>query len=485
MNRNQLAAVESHRFHLPGVMVQIEPKRSYERPSFAAHLIGYLGEIEESQLNRKRGQGYKLGDYVGKYGVEMEWEERLKGKRGGRQVEVDAAGRQLRVLQEVSSKPGHNLILTLDTRLQQRAENALAGKAGTIIAMDPNNGDILAMASSPAFDQNQFIRGFSVSQWQDIVENPLHPLENKGIQGQYPPGSTFKPVLAAAALEEGFVEPESSLVCLGEYHLGDHSYRCWKKKGHGRLALYEAVVRSCDIYFYQLGQKLGVDRVAKYARLFGLGRQSRIRLNNEAQGLVPTSQWKLKRYGIPWQKGEDLVLAIGQGFILVTPIQMALFYAAIANGGKLLKPRVVLRVEDTGGRTIKAVEPEIVGRVNLKADTLSFLQRALTGVVQEPFGTGRAARLAGIEVAGKTGTAQVVRMAKDEPEQKDLSRIPYKYRDHAWFVGYAPAEAAEVVVVTLVEHGGHGGSAAAPLVHQVMEEFFKTRPSRKVAQRSN
>jgi penicillin-binding protein 2 len=488
MDRDQVAAVETHRFNLPGVMVQIEPRRSYEMPSFAAHLIGYLGEIEEAQLKDMRHLGYKLGDYVGKYGVEMEWEKELKGVRGGRQVEADAAGRQLSILREVAPQPGHNLILTLDTQLQLRAESSLEGKAGAIIAMDPTTGDILAMASSPAFDQNQFVKGFTPSEWQAIVDNPLHPLENKAIQGQYPLGSTFKPVVATAALAEGLVDPETTFSCNGEYQLGNQVYRCWKKRGHGKIALYQAVVQSCDIYFYQLGQKLGIDLMSAYAQRYRLGSRTLIRLNNEAGGLVPTAQWKLRRFGVPWQKGEDLVIAIGQGFLLATPMQMAVFYAAIANGGKFLRPRVVLRVEDPDGGVVKNVSPEILGNLNVSRDTISFLQHALRGAVNEPRGTGRAAQLRGrlrsITVAGKTGTAQVVRAPEDEEEEQDESEVPYEFRDHAWFAAYAPAEAAEIVVVVLVEHGGHGGSTAAPLARQVMEEYFKNRPPVQEARRA-
>ena len=482
MTRDQVAAVETHRFHLPGVMVQIEPRRSYERPSFAAHLIGYLGEIEESQLKDKRERGYKLGDYLGKYGVELEWEEWLKGQRGGRQVEADAAGRQLRILREVRPQPGYNLILTLDTKQQLRAELALERKAGSIIALDPNNGDILAMASSPTFDQNQFVRGLSPSEWQAIVDHPQHPLENKAIQGQYPLGSTFKLVVMAAALEEEVIEPETLLSCYGEYRLGNHVYRCWKKRGHGQLALYQALVQSCDVYFYQLGQKLGVDRMAKYARRFGLGRKTSVRLNNEARGLVPTADWKLRRFGVPWQKGEDLVIAIGQGFLLATPIQAAALYGATANGGRLFRPRVVGRVEDADGRLLHKVDSEVIGKLMLKPSTIAFVQEALKGVVQEPRGTGRAARLPGISVAGKTGTAQVVRMPSDGNGGQDEDKVPYEFRDHAWFIAYAPTESPEIVVAVLVEHGGHGGSAAAPLARQVMEEYFKNRPPAQEAE---
>ena len=488
MNRDQVAAVETHKFNLPGVMVQIEPRRSYEMPYFAAHLIGYLGEIEESQLKEKRHQGYKIGDYLGKYGVEMEWESELKGLRGGRQVEADAAGRQLSVLREVAPEPGHNLVLTLDTQLQLEAENALKGKAGAIVAMDPTTGDILAMASSPAFDQNQFVRGLTPSEWQAIVDNPLHPLENKAIQGQYPLGSTFKPVVATAALAEGLISPETTLTCTGEYQLGNQVYRCWKKRGHGQIDLYQALVQSCDIYFYQLGQKLGIDLISAYAQRYRLGSRTLIKLNNEAGGLVPTAQWKLRRLGIPWQKGEDLVTAIGQGFLLATPMQMAVYYAAIANGGRFMRPRVVLRVEDPEGVVVKNVSPEILGKLNVNPNIISFLQKALEGAVNEPHGTGQAAKLSGrlrnIKVAGKTGTAQVVRAPEDEEKEGDESETPYEYRDHAWFVAYAPAEAPEIVVVALVEHGGHGGSAAAPLVRQVMEEYFKNRPQVQEARRA-
>ncbi|MBW2581911.1 MAG: penicillin-binding protein 2, partial [Deltaproteobacteria bacterium] len=441
-----VAAVETHRFNLSGVMVQIQPRRSYERPSLAAHLIGYLGEIGEAQLKKRQNQGYKLGDYLGRYGVEMEWEVELKGQRGGRQVEADAAGRQLQILREIPPQPGHNLVLTLDTQLQLEAERALEGKAGAIVAMDPNTGDILAMASSPAFDQNQFVRGFTPGEWQAIVDHPRHPLENKAIQGQYPLGSTFKPVVVAAALAEGVIEPETKLTCNGEYRLGNQLYRCWKKRGHGEIALYQAVVQSCDIYFYQLGQRLGVERMADYARRFRLGSRTLVRLNNEAGGLVPTARWKLRRFGVPWQKGEDLVTAIGQGFLLATPIQMGVFYAAIANGGVLVKPRVVMRVEDADGRVVKKVQPEAVGKLDLSPSVIAFLQRALEGAVQEPKGTGRAAllpgKLRGLRVAGKTGTAQVIRMAEDDEEEGE-SQVPYKFRDHAWFVAYAPAEAPE------------------------------------------
>jgi penicillin-binding protein 2 len=482
MSRDQLAAVESQRFYLPGVVVQIEPKRSYERESVAAHLIGYLGEIDEAQLKDKRYRGAKPGDYLGKYGVEMQWESELNGQRGGRQVEVDAAGRQLRVLKEVAPLPGHNLVLTLDERLQHSAEEAIDSKAGAIIAMDPNNGDILAMVSSPAFDQNQFVRGLSPGQWQAIIGNPMHPLENKAIQGQYPPGSTFKPIVAAAALEERVAKPETTLMCQGKYQLGNRDYRCWQKKGHGLLNLHQALVRSCDVYFYQLGQKLGVDRMAEYARRFGLGSRTLIQLSNEARGLVPSSQWKLRRFGIPWQGGEDLVMAIGQGFLLVTPMQMAVFYAAIANGGYLVQPRVVERVEDAKGGTIQEIDPEIRRQVGLKPETISFLRQALTGVVQEAGGTGGAARLPGINVAGKTGTAQVIRMADDDSREQRENEVPYEFRDHAWFVAYAPAEAPQIVVAVMMEHAGHGGSAAAPLARQVMKEFFSTGEPVKQAQ---
>jgi penicillin-binding protein 2 len=483
MTRDQLAAVESHRFYLPGVVVQIEPRRSYEWPAFAAHLIGYVGEIDERQLKDSRYVGYRQGDYLGKYGVEQQWERVLNGQRGGRQVEVDSAGRQLRVLREVPALPGQNLVLTLDANLQRRAEEALNGKAGAIVALDPNNGDILAMASSPAFDQNRFIRGLSTKDWQGLIDDPLHPLENKAIQGAYPPGSTFKPVVITAALEEGVAEPGTTMVCQGQIYFGNRFYRCWEKRGHGRLDLYQALVRSCDVYHYQLGLKLGVDRMAEYARRLGYGSRTLVGLSNESRGLVPSSEWKLKRFGIPWQKGEDLSIAIGQGFLLVTPLQQAVGYATLVNGGKIVQPRIVQRVESPEGAVLEAVQPEVLGEAKLKPTTMEFLRRAMTGVVQDQGGTGKAARLPGILVGGKTGTAQVVRMADNEPTNRDLNSVPYEYRDHAWFVCFAPAEAPQIVVAVLVEHGGHGGSAAAPLARQVMEEFFQIKPPTQTVQK--
>jgi penicillin-binding protein 2 len=483
MTRDQLAAVESHRFYLPGVVVQVEPRRSYEWPAFAAHLIGYVGEIDERQLKDGRFVGYRQGDYLGKYGVEQQWERVLNGQRGGRQVEVDSAGRQLRVLREAPALPGQNLILTLDANLQRRAEEALSGKAGAIVALDPNNGDILAMASTPAFDQNRFIRGLSTKDWQGLIDDPMHPLNNKAIQGAYPPGSTFKPVVDAAALEEGVAEPGTILGCQGQMYFGHRFYRCWEKKGHGRLDLYQALVRSCDVYHYQLGLRLGVDRMAEYARRLGYGSRTLIGLSNESRGLVPNSQWKLKRFGIPWQKGEDLSISIGQGFLLVTPLQQAVGYATLVNGGKIVQPRIVQRVESPEGAVLEEIQPQIVGDAKLKPTTMEFLRRAMTGVVQDPGGTGKAARLPGILVGGKTGTAQVVRMADNELRNRDLKSVPYEYRDHAWFVCFAPAEAPRIVVAVLVEHGGHGGSASAPLARQVLEEFFQIKPPAAVAQK--
>jgi len=483
MTRDQLAAVESARFYLPGVVVQIEPRRSYEWPAFAAHLIGYVGEIDERQLKDSRYLGYRQGDYLGKYGVEQQWDRVLNGQRGGRQVEVDSAGRQLRVLREVAALPGQNLVLTLDANLQRRAEQALSDKAGAIVALDPNNGDILAMASSPAFDQNRFIRGLSTKDWQGLIDDPMHPLENKSIQGAYPPGSTFKPIVITAALEEGVAEPGTTLGCQGQLYFGNRFYRCWRKEGHGRIDLYQALVRSCDVYHYQLGLKLGVDRMAEYARRLGYGSRTLIGLGNESRGLVPSSQWKLQRFGIPWQKGEDLSIAIGQGFLLVTPLQQAVGYATLVNGGKIVQPRIVQRVESPEGAVLEEIEPQVLGEAKLKPTTMEFLRRAMTGVVQDPSGTGTVARLPGILVGGKTGTAQVVHMADNEPRNKDLNGVPYEYRDHAWFVCFAPAEAPRIVVAVLVEHGGHGGSASAPLARQVLEEFFQIQPPTQRAQK--
>ncbi len=467
----ELSLIKIHKLDLPGVIIEVEPTRNYPLGQFASHLIGYVGEIDERELKSAKFPNNEMGDFIGKGGVERRWHNYLDGIRGGRQLEVDVLGRNLKVLGETNPHPGKNLFLTLDHRLQKLAEDLFKGRAGSIIAMNPKNGEILALASSPSFDPNAFARGITFDEWESLITDPLHPLENKAFQGQYPPGSVFKVVVAVAALEERVLSLNTQIVCRGRHRCGNHIYRCWRRGGHGTMELHTALVQSCDVFFYQVGQRLGIDRIARYARAFGLGTPTGIDLKDEKSGLVPTSQWKLERYGIPWQEGETLSCAIGQGFFLVTPLQMAVATSAVANGGIIYRPQIVRRIEDTDGRVIKEFVPTSKGHLPVSSETLSILKDGLFGVVNEPRGTGWRARSKMVTICGKTGTAQVVRL--DENKGRDEKDVPYLHRDHAWFVAFAPKEDSEITVVVLLEHSGHGGAAAAPIAKEIIDEYFR------------
>jgi len=469
MNWDQLSILETHRYELPGVVIQVKPRRRYLQERLAPHVIGYLGEISPEQLTQTEYGLNRPGDLIGQCGVEQVWERHLHGRRGRRMVEIDASGRVLRVIKQVPPFPGKNLRLTLDARLQRAAQAALGQTAGAVVALDPNNGEILAMASTPTFNQNEFVKGISGERWRQLVSDPLHPLENRAISGQYPPGSIYKIVVAAAGLAEGVITPETTITCTGGYPFGNRTFRCWKKGGHGSVRLHRAIVESCDVYFYEVGRRLGVDRLAKYAKMFGLGERTGLGLVNEKPGLIPTSDWKKKRFGEPWYEGETISVAIGQGFNLVTPLQMAQVMAVAANGGVIHRPHLVKNITDPYGRIIKTVEPEVIHRLDLPVGLFKALQEALIGVVNQPGGTGRRAKLEGITVGGKTGTAQVI--GQKGPDQT-LEKTPYKYRDHAWFVACAPMDRPQIAVAVLAEHSGHGGSVAAPIAKQVLEAFF-------------
>ena len=464
-----VVAVETHQLDLPGVSLRARPRRSYADGPMAAHVLGYLGEINQKQLRLLKDQGYVIGDEIGQYGLERRWETLLRGQSGGQQVEVDALGRRVRVLHEVIDIPGDSVHLTLDRQLQEAAHEALDGKQGTVVALDVNSGAILAMASTPAFDPNVFARGIKNEEWNSLIKDRLRPLNNRAIQGQYPPGSTFKIVMAIAALEEGVVNPDAYIQDPGFFPFGNRNFRDWKKGGHGAVNLHKAIVESCDTYFYQLGPKLGVDRIAKWSRAFGLGEKTGVALDHERNGLIPDTEWKRRKLRQPWFPGETISVAIGQGYVTVTPLQLANMMAAVANGGKLYRPYLVTKVESVDGATVREYGPELMRKVELKPETLSRLHRALADVVHAPGGTGGAARSPLIQVAGKTGTAQVIEMKGAYLKSEELS---YFNRDHAWFVAYAPLDKPQIAVAVLVEHGGHGGAVAAPLAKKVFETFI-------------
>ena len=465
-----VVAVETHQLDLPGVSLRVRPRRSYVDGPMAAHVLGYLGEINQRQLKTLQPRGYVLGDEIGQAGLERRWEELLRGQSGGQQVEVDALGRRVRVLHEVTDVPGHTVYLTLDRQLQAAAYEALKGKEGTLVAVDVSSGAILALVSTPAFDPNIFARGIKSEEWNSLIKDRLRPLNNRATQGQYPPGSTFKIIMAIAGLEEGVVQPESSIQDPGFFPFGNRQFRDWKKGGHGSVNLHKAIVESCDTYFYQLGPKLGVDRIAKWARAFGLGEKTGIALDDERTGTIPDTEWKRRRFRQPWFPGETVSVAIGQGYVTVTPLQMANMMAAVANGGKLYRPFVVQKVESLDGATTQEYGPQLIRTITMKPDTLQRVRKALADVVHGPGGTGGAARTPVISVAGKTGTAQVIEMKGAYLKSEQLS---YFNRDHAWFVAYAPVDKPRIAVAVLVEHGGHGGEAAAPVAKKVFEKFME------------
>ncbi len=465
-----LAYVENSRFKLPGISIEVLPRRDYLFNNLSSHIVGYLGEINKNELNKLRWDNYEIGDQIGKTGLEKLYEQSLKGEKGRHYMEVDARGFEQRRLKGQKPLPGNDIRLNIDLALQQTAEKAIEGRAGAVVAMEVNTGRILALASSPPLKLEEFVGGISSKSWKSLLDNPLHPLVNKSIMGQYPPGSTYKIVSALAALSEKVINTESVLYCAGSLSFGNRRYGCWKKSGHGAVNLKKALAESCDVYFYQVGQKLGVDTLARYAKSMGLGNKTGIELQNEKGGLVPTSAWKERKHKEPWQKGETMSVVIGQGFNLTTPLQIAQMTAATVNGGILYRPQLINAVIDPDGNIIEEFSPVVEGKVSASKRTLLFVRKALVAAVNDKHGTGGAAKMENITVGGKTGTAQVVRLAhlKGIPEEK----IPYKYRDHAWFTSFAPAEKPEIAVTVLVEHGMHGGSEAGPIAKEVMTKYF-------------
>lgn len=474
LDRDCLARIEAQLVRLPGVEIELDSKREYKWNAKAAHLIGYLSEITEAELKSEKYRGYYAGEDIGKVGVESAFEKYLHGSRGGRQLEVDAAGRRVRLLEEHLPIAGRNLWLTLDMDLQRTAESLLEDKTGAIVAVDPTDGAVLAFASSPSFDQEQFIRGLKKDEWQALSKDPRHALLNRVSGAAYPPGSTYKPFVALAALKEGAINPACTFTCPGYFQYADRQYRCWRDHGHGTLSVERAIIESCDVFFYQTGLKLGVDRLAQNVAMFGLGERTAIGLQGEHPGLIPTSWWKKQAIGIPWQKGETISISIGQGFDLVTPLQMAMGYAAIANNGKLWRPYVVQRIEGASANEVDGVGPKLKRKIPIDQRWFELVKKALAAVVEDPRGTGHGIRDSVIHIAGKTGTAQVVHVAQGA-NRKLLEKLTRsKDKDHAWFIGYAPASEARICVAAIVEHGGHGASAAAPLVRKVILAYLKS-----------
>jgi penicillin-binding protein 2 len=474
IGRDAMASIEVHKFDLPGVVMDIRPVRHYINGQHAAHLIGYLGEINAKELQGGAFAGCKGGDYIGRFGAEKTYEDLLRGKRGGRQVEVDVRGQVVKAMRTVSARPGQNLYLSLDYALQKKAEGLLQDQVGAVVAMDPMTGYILVMASSPTFDQNVFVSGMSRKEWDVLVSNPDHPMTNRVIQAEYPPASTYKIVTAIAGLEEGVIDLETTHYCPGYYALGNRVFRCWKKGGHGKVNVVRAIAESCDVFFYQVGEEVGVDRLASYAGMCGLGERTGINLENESKGLIPTSEWKKKRIGESWQGGETLNVSIGQGFNLTTPLQMLVLTSAIANSGTLYQPQIVRRVETADGIEVKNIEPVVTGNLTISPITMDIVKRGLWEVVNTMKGTARGIKLDQYPISGKTGTAQLVTSKEPKAGEKEKKDgLSDQNLPHAWFVAYAPSEAPRIAVAVIVEHGEHGSTAAAPIAKELIKTYLE------------
>ncbi|MBA7586053.1 Peptidoglycan D,D-transpeptidase MrdA [subsurface metagenome] len=460
-----LVYIENNNYELPGVRIEVLPRRDYLFDDFGSHMIGYLGQINMKELEEMKWASYQGGDLIGRRGFERFYEDELRGEKGTRYLEVDAHGFEQHQLKGKEPLSGKDLQLTIDLDLQLEAE-----KAGAVVVMDVKSGRLLVFASAPPLHLEDFVGGISKKNWQGLLNNIKRPLVNKVIHGQYPPGSIYKIVTALAGLSKGVINPNTVFYCSGSLKFGNRPYGCWKERGHGAVSLHRALAESCDVYFYQVGLRVGVDSLAEYANRLGLGHKTGIEFEYEKSGLIPTANWKKLAKGEPWQEGETLSIAIGQGFNLVTPLQVAQMTSALANGGILYKPFLIEKIIDPEGQTIKKFEPIVDVELIGMEKYLKLIRNGLVTAVNGKRGTGKTARLKDVTVGGKTGTAQVVTLEKfKEVDEED---VPYKYRDHAWFTSFAPAENPEIAVTVLVEHGGHGGSAAAPIAKKVLERYF-------------
>lgn len=475
VSRDVMERVLEHSTDLPGVLIEVLPVRDYLEKGSEAHLVGYLGEVTEDELSQDLFEGLQPGDYVGKLALEKAYEPYLQGQKGQRLVEVDVRGRLLKQLEVDQALPGNKIFLTISRDVQRAADQAFGDQSGAAVALDVRTGEVLAMLSRPTFDPSLFARGIESEDWSLLLKDTRHPLQNKALSGLYSPASTFKMIVALAALREGIVSSQRVIDCDGSFTLGESRFRCWKKDGHGKTNLNKALRESCDVWFYQVGLELGIDKLEAAAREFGLGAPVGFPLAGEKSGVIPSRSWKRQRFNKPWYGGETVIASIGQGYVLATPIQLAVMAAALANHGDVLQPRIIRRIEDWNAQVIQEGEPQVIRHADFPLEAWKAIDRGLVAAVNEPRGTGWAARLEDVLVAGKTGTSQVVRRKSDEEELGAQQEVPYRFRAHALFVAYAPADKPEIAVAVVVEHGQHGGSAAGPIAKAIFDSYFKGR----------
>ncbi|HEY5603351.1 MAG TPA: penicillin-binding protein 2 [Gammaproteobacteria bacterium] len=474
LSDEEVARIAVNRYRFPGVDIAARLIRHYPDTGLMSHAIGYVGRINEKEMKNIDKVSYEGSNFIGKTGIEHFYETMLHGHPGVQQIETNAQGRSLRAFEQVPQEPGINLHLTIDAALQKAAQEALGEESGSVIAIDPNTGDVLAFVSTPVFNPNLFVTGIDHKTYAVLRDDKQKPLFNRALRGQYPPGSTIKPFVGLAGLETATIEADEQITCRGWYSLpGDkHRYRDWKKTGHGKMSLHFAIVQSCDVYFYDLAVSMGIDRMSNYLIPFGFNAPTNIDITGELGGIMPTSKWKKEARKAPWYTGETVIAGIGQGYVLTTPLQLATATATLSKKGKRMRPRVVSAMENANTREIQYLPPVEHAPVSV-IDEAHWNQviNAMQDVAHHWRGTAyRVGKDAKYKIAGKTGTAQVFTLAQDA-EYKE-NEIPKELRDHALFIAFAPVENPQIAVSVIVEHGGHGSSAAAPIAKKVMDHYL-------------
>jgi|WetSurMetagenome_2_1015567.scaffolds.fasta_scaffold00114_32 penicillin-binding protein 2 len=462
----EVARIEAGRSDFPELFIQTDVGREYPFGKVGAHVIGYLGKLNQSQASMPEYSNLPPETLIGQWGVEALYDSHLRGVAGGRVIEVDALGREHRFVHDKPAVRGKDITLSIDIGMQKAVEDAFGEKAGALVAFKVDTGEVLALESMPSFDPNKFINGIKTEDWKELMSDKRKPMMNRALQGQFPPGSTFKIAMVVAGLEEGVITPDSIINCSGGITSGNHTFGCWRKGGHGAVNLHRAIKESCDVYFYELGKRLGINNIHKYATALGLGSDTGLGLQKERPGLIPSTEWKKAKRGGGWYLGETYNASIGQGYVAVTPIQLALMTSTVSNGGRVMQPTLIKDPADVRVRSSIDLDPE----------TLRSLMDGLSAVVNEPGGTARVAASSIVRIGGKTGTAQVV------SKQKQGSA---RFMDHAWFVAVAPDEKPEVALAVFVEHGGHGGSTAAPIAKKAIEAYFLNKKKANEALRSD
>jgi len=471
-----VARFAAQQYRFPGVEIKARLFRDYPFSDKTAHLLGYIGRMNQRDVDRLEeadlAANYRGTDYIGKTGLEQYYESELHGTTGMEQVEVDSAGRAARILSRTLPVSGNTLVLSIDAKLQEIAEQAFGDYRGALVAIDPANGEVLAFVSRPGFDPSLFIDGIDEENWRELNNSPDHPLNNRVLSGQYPSGSTIKPFMALAALHYGTRSPTDTISDPGYYALPGtaHHYRDWKKGGHGTVDMFKSIVVSCDTYYYGLAVATGIDNIAAYLTNFSFGKKTGIDLQGEKSGLLPNTEWKMKRFKQKWFAGDTVSVGIGQGYSLVTPLQLAAATATLANGGIAYRPHLVREVRNSVTNETRKIDNPVEADLKIDPAHLDLIRRAMAAVTQ-PGGTAVSASAgAPYTIAGKTGTAQVVAMKQGE--KYDASKIDERHRDHAWFISFAPVEKPRIAVVVLAENGGHGGGTAAPIARKVLDYYL-------------